>query len=114
MKTQNILADEMQTRPELFKANRLFAFGVPKANRRNVIGQRIKPYIHRVRRIIRHGNPPANGRLQTTNREILKTSADEALDLVISHIRLHKIRARFVQLKQGFIVIRKSEEIALL
>ena len=60
VKAQDVFADEMQRRPELLKPNGLLAFFISEADRGDVVGQRVEPNVHRVRRIVRHGHAPTH------------------------------------------------------
>ena len=93
MKAENVFANQVQRRPELFKAHRVLLLLIAKTNRRYVIRQRVEPDIHCVLRIVGHGHAPTHRTFQTANRKILQAATNETSDFIASRLGPHKIRS---------------------
>src|ERR1044072_6347616 len=104
----------MQRRPILLEPGDFLTLFVSEADCRDVIDERVKPDVHRVIRIIRHRHAPANRRLQTAHRKILKAAANKTDYFVSSWLGSDEVRLRLKHRQQRFIVIREPKEITLL
>src|ERR1041385_53347 len=60
MKSQDVLTDQVECRPKLFKTDNLFSFLITKADRRDVIRQCIKPNVHCMCRVVWYWNSPTH------------------------------------------------------
>src|SRR2546421_10624422 len=98
VKAKNIFADDMQSGPKFFEADRSLLLLVAKSDRGDVIRQRVEPNVHRVIGIAGNRNTPTDGRAQTTNGEILQAAGDETSDFVAARFRPHEISTRFVKI----------------
>src|SRR5580765_6261664 len=101
VKAQDVFANQVQRRPELFKANRSFLLLVAKADGRDVVRQRVEPDVHGVVRIIRNRNPPTDRRPQATDGKILQPTGYETLYLVTTTLRTHEVSTRVIKFQQG-------------
>ena len=108
VETHNFLADEMNvSRPELLKVVVLF---VLIAQRRDVVGQRVNPYVYDVLRIRQHRNTPVKAGTGYTG--ICQTRLDEVVEhLMRTRGRLQPIRMLLVQLDDAILILGKTEEI---
>src|SRR6266852_9689447 len=93
VETQNVLSDQMQRRPELFKADRTLLLLISESDRGDVVRQCLEPDVHRVLRIAGNRNAPTYRRIQATDREILQAATDETPHFVAPRVRLNKVRA---------------------
>ena len=88
------------------------AVGIGKADRGDVIGQRVDPHIHDVLVAAGHADAPVEGGAR--DREVLQAAAHEARDFVQALLRQHEVRHARVELEQLVLVGREPEEIAFL
>ena len=110
MKAQDILADNMKNcRP---KDCKIWIVSVGITQRRDVVRQRVEPYINHVPGIARHRNAPAEAGAR--DRQILKPAFDEADDLVAPAARRDRIGMSLVIGKQPILPGGKPEEVILL
>src|SRR5207237_8655118 len=100
-------------REQVFARLRLSPFTSP-SERRDVVEQRVEPYVDGVARVVGNGYGPSDRCLQTANRNVFEAAAHEAYDFVPAHVGHDEVGARLVELKQRFVVVGEAKEIALL
>ena len=105
MKPQDVFADQVQRRPELFKADGPLAFFITVADGRDVIRERVEPDVDCVGRIIRHRNAPTHRTSQPANREVLQATANKAHYFVAPRFGANEVGPCFVQLEQSIAVV---------
>ena len=109
VEADNLLAHQMDVgRPVFIELFRIIQI----ADRSQVVGQGIKPYINNVLFINRHRNAPVKG--STGNAQILHALLDEVNHLIAAGNRLDKIRIFLNVLQKAVSVLADLEEISLL
>jgi hypothetical protein len=71
VESQNVFADEVQSRPKLLEAYCAFTFFIAKADSGDVVRECLKPNVHRVFGIVWHRDAPAYRSTQAANGKIL-------------------------------------------
>ena len=82
------------------------------AQRGDIVGERVDPYVHYVLRVVRHRDAPVE--CASRNAEILKALLDEAPHLVSSCLRLQEFRMLVIELQDLVGVVGQLEEICFL
>ncbi len=113
MLAQDVFANQMNRRPELFKAGHALTLFVSKTDGGDVISQRVKPNIDRMRSVVRDRDGPTDGALLAADGKIGETGAHETTYFVTPRLGLNEVGALGIQLQQRFAVIRQTEEITL-
>src|SRR5688572_28639505 len=96
VKSQDVLADQVQRRPEPFKTHGALAFFVAVADGRDVVREGVEPDIYCVRRVVGHGNAPTHRTSQTANREVLQTTSNKTHYFVAPRFRTNELGPRLV------------------
>ena len=108
VEAQDVLADDVQLgRPEPGPGG---AAGVGVVDGRDVVGERVEPDIHHVRRIARDRDAPAEAGAR--DGEVLEPAADEADDLVAARGREHEVRVGLVEGEEPVLPGGEAEEVA--
>jgi len=110
VKAHDVLADDVQVRRPILLE--FLTRRVGKANGRDVVGQRIDPYIHDVFGVARDPYSPIEGGAR--ERKILQTAPHETYDLIHPLLRQHEIRNPRVEVEQLVRIFGQPEEVALL
>ncbi len=85
---------------------------VGKADRRDIVDQRVVPNVNGVVRIAGERDPPLA--LRTGHRDVLEPFLDDVTDLVTPDLRLHELRVLVKQPEQRIAESRKLEEVVVL
>src|SRR5437773_8246571 len=104
MEPQNIFSDKMNIGRPVFRE---FGFVRFKADTAQVSGQRVKPDVENVSRIIRQRYAPLQCR--TAYRKIFQSALHERNDLVAARFRPDEIRILLIELKQSILKSRQLE-----
>src|SRR5215470_17098332 len=91
MKTQNVLAHQMQRRPVLLKPERSFLLFIAKSNRGDVVRERVEPHVHRMTWIVGYRHTPTDRSLQTADGEILQPTAHKTNNFIAPRFGPDKI-----------------------
>ena len=111
--TDDLLADQMHVgRPVLARTARRRRIVRAVADRGHVVGQRVEPDVHHVRRIVGNRNAPLERR--AADAQILEAVLEKRHHLVAATRRRHEIRMLPVVVEQRLLERGQPEEVALL
>ena len=109
----DFLADKVQIRrPEFFKARFVLRRIRTVTERRDVVGQRVKPHVDHVLLVAGHGNAPR--KTCAADRQIPQSSAHKGDHLAARRLGAHEAGIGLVKLQQLALKGRELEEIILL
>ena len=89
-----------------------FAFGVRKAHRGDLVGERVHPHVHDVLSIAGYADAPIEG--VTRYRQIPQPAFNETHHLVQALARQYELRISGIEFEEILLVDRELKEIALL
>src|SRR5215468_368150 len=85
---------------------------VAESDRRDVIRQRVEPYVHRVTGVVRHGDPPFDR--DAADRKVVQSAAHKADHFVAPGLGANEVRVLLIEFEQPALKFRELEEITLL
>ena len=114
MKPRNIFADHMCTLAAIYPVACIIRrrFGITQ--RRDIVGQRIKPDVDHLACIVWHGDAPTLGpRLRARDAKIVQAAADKAEHFALARLRHNLQLIRLDQLLQFICITRQAKEVIL-